>query len=326
MKNQDTARELLRRLAEQLDVTPGEAEAPKGRPLSAILAEILADAELGRSTTTQYLRSERCFAKFLGRETTTDDLTHDNLNCFLAWLTTERRLSGYAVKGYRRAICRIWNRASLNDECAPYNARKIKQPKCEPKRVRAWAPEQVAILLEACKPLSGTLNCGLPASIWLRALILVAYDTGLRPSDLRKLKWSDVDLARGTVILCQNKTGNMHTAAIGDESIKALRDIVLPARDSVFVLDKWGIRRWELILFEVAEPLGFRRDFGQALGTLRKTHATEIFREHGLEAAAQSLGHVGGSRTAKAHYVDSAAMHVPRLPRSLFAPSDASEN
>jgi integrase len=93
-----------------------------------------------------------------------------------------------------------------------------------------------------------------------------------------------------------------------------LERIKEPSRTLVFPLSKSGIRRLELILFKTAESLGFRRIRGQGLGTLRKSHATEIYKRDGESAAAESLGHVGGTRTVRQHYIDARSIKAGRLP------------
>jgi integrase len=82
----------------------------------------------------------------------------------------------------------------------------------------------------------------------------------------------------------------------------------------VFPLSKSGVRRIELILFETAAKLGFRRMRGQGLGCLRKSHATQVYTAEGESAAAESLGHVSGTRTVRRHYIDSRSIKSGRLP------------
>ncbi len=134
---------------------------------------------------------------------------------------------------------------------------------------------------------------------------------------MRRLCWSNIDLARRLVPIVQSKTGHPHTAQLSLEAVNALLAIRLDGVDRVFAAGKGGMRRWELRLFKHAKQYGFVRQSRQALGTLRKSHATEVCRLHGLNAAAESLGHVSGARIARAHYVQPDAMRPGSLPPPL---------
>jgi integrase len=173
----------------------------------------------------------------------------------------------------------------------------------------------VRILLKAASLVNGSLRCGLSARDMLTAWILVAYETGLRPGDIMMLKSTDIE---GNVIrIVQRKTGNVHCCSITNSTSVALSRLCTPKRQYLFGLPKSTRRKWELLLFQIAENLGLTRKYRQGLGTLRKTHATEVCRISDANAAALSLGHVSGSEIARKHYIQPDAMGLPKSPPKI---------
>ena len=281
--------------------------------LPEIVRQIARECDLERCTTAQYERAVRKFGDYLERTPTVSDLHIDSVNEFLAHLKDAGK-SGTTIRNYRVALTRVWNLAVERGFAQPYDPRRLRSPKIQRKPVRAWSLSQIKMLTDAAAMLPGTLQCGIPMGALLRAWVRVGYDTGLRPIDLRLLEWSAVDLAAGTIDIVQHKTSRPHNAKLSPAAVAALDAISSPSRSHVFPLSKGGMRRLELKLFDLARRLGFRRNRGQGLGTLRKSHATQIYEKEGEYAAAESLGHVGGTRTVRANYIDSRSIRQGRLP------------
>jgi integrase len=240
-------------------------------------------------------------------------LTFTQVNLFLVKLK-DSGITGTTISNYKRAIVRIWNAAVDAELCLPFNPRQLRTPRIQRRPVRSWSLSQVVMLSNAAAMTPGVLQCGILIADLLAAWIRFGYDTGLRPSDLRILRWSDLDITAGTATITQHKTHRPHVARFSAEASRRLLRIEDPARELVFPLTKGGMRRLELILYRYAAGLGFRRIKGQGLGTLRKTHATQIYESEGEHAAAESLGHVGGTRTVRTHYIDSRSLRSGRLP------------
>jgi integrase len=282
-----------------------------------LLNRLSVEVELEPCTLAQYGRALEKFGGYLGREAEVHDLTVDCVNQFLAALKA-KGLTGTTVRNYRVSLTRLWNFAVSEGLCPPFDIRKLRSPKIDRRPVRAWSSNQVSTLLESDSRVEGKLKMGLLRSDLLVAWIQVGYDTGLRPTDLRMLRWDDVDLESSRVIITQHKTHKPHTAVLSTDSIQSLLRIERPTRSRVFPLGKGGMRKLELLLFSTASLSGFRRSRGQGLGTLRKTHATAIYEAEGEHAAAESLGHVGGTRTVRASYIDSRSIRAGRLPPRLL--------
>ncbi len=280
--------------------------------LATIVDRVATECDLEQSTIAQYRRAESRFSAWLGYSSTDADLTIENLNGFIAAL--QKRISGTTARNYRVSITRIWNYLTEHHNLPEYNVRRLRKPKIDKKPVFAWSPEQVTALLKGAQDMLGRLRCGIEESDFMTAWIWIGYDTGIRPIDLRLLKWSDLQVSHGTLAITQHKTRNPHSALMSEQAKHWLDRIVLPSRQLVFPLTKGGMRRLELKLYKESVRHGFTRIKGQGIGTLRKTHATEVYITDGECAAAESLGHVGGVRTVRASYIDHRAVRRGRLP------------
>lgn len=90
------------------------------------------------------------------------------------------------------------------------------QEKIDPNRY--LRPEEVDKLLVAAKVTDRKWGK-------LTALILVAYHTGLRKSNVIRLRWADVDLVNRTATVLETKNGEPQVAALSRPSVEALEKI-----------------------------------------------------------------------------------------------------
>jgi integrase len=83
---------------------------------------------------------------------------------------------------------------------------------------RYFRPEEVDRLLTVAKVVD---------TKWKRlpALIVLAYHTGLRKTNLLQLRWRDVDLAAGTATVIKTKNGDPLVAALSKQAVEALKRI-----------------------------------------------------------------------------------------------------
>jgi len=278
--------------------------------LATLLSELVAERPVEAITEAQYDRSVRCFSAFLNRPATIADLRPELVNQWLA--TVAKTAAPRTVLGRKRGLTPIWNYASERQLAPAYETRRLRRVTVPHSIVEAWSVEQVDALFSAAKMLPGQTVCGIPASVLMTAVCSIAYETGVRPSDWRELTWDQVDFQRRFITLVQHKTGNTHVAAFSKVSERALKDLLTYGRNKVFPVGLASMRRWEKLLFQLADRhYGFARKAGQALGTLRKSHATDVYLSHGELAAALSLGHVSGTTVARRHYIDSSAKSDP---------------
>lgn len=283
--------------------------------LAKVVDQVATECDLEECTVAQYRLAEKKFSEWLGKQSTKEDLTLENLNGFIASIQKQNR-SGTTARNYRVSITRLWNYLTEFYGYPPYCVRRLRRPKIDDNPVVAWTSEQIKQLIKGSDDLIGRMRCGVYHADFIRAWILVGYDTGLRPSDLRRITWDQIDLASRRYHVVQHKTRNAHCGSIGDLAAVALEKIRDAFFDTglVFPLSKGGVRRIELQLYNEAEKYGFKRLRGQGIGTLRKSHATGVYSIDGENAAAESLGHVGGPRTVRKSYIDHRAVKKGRLP------------
>ena len=282
--------------------------------LSEDVENYCAFASIERITHQQYCRSVSCYSQHLGRDATRDDLREPPVNRWLADVAT--RLSAFTVLGRKRGLTPVWNWLAGQGLVPWYNARALRRTKVVYPPVQAWSVSQVRALLDGAAEVPGKLTCGVSGSDLMRAWVLVAYETGLRPSDLYRVTWDQ--LHDNKLGLVQHKTHYGHAAQLSDAAMAALRPLRDADSSTIFVLGKNSMRRWELKLFAAAADHGFTRRKGQSSGTLRKTHGTEVCRVEGLPTAAQSLGHVDGIRVARQSYCEADAIRPTKPPTALI--------
>lgn len=280
--------------------------------LTAAVDQIATECDLAKSTISQYRRAVTRFNEFFGSNAQSEDLTGPKLNEFVAFL--QLRINNTTAGNYRRALCRIWNFLTELEDKPSYEIRRLRRPKSVEQPVIAWTLSDLKLLLDGCEQFKGRhLKIGVCVRDYFRALLLTAYDTGLRPSDLFVIRWSQYDRQSRSITLIQHKTGKPHIAFLADETVAAI-DSIHGRRDGIFPLTWGGVRRWMERIFEHASRHGFVRVAGKNLGTLRKTNATEIYIVDGEAAAAESLGHASGTRIVRKSYIDHRARRLYSIP------------
>jgi integrase len=291
--------------------------------LENVVDQLATECDLADSTIAQYRRSVERFSEHLKLEAakkslyredaSIDDLTRENLNSFIA--KCQESLTNTTSGNYRRALCRLWNYLCETRKDFPsYEIKRLRRPKAEERPVVAWHCDEVPILLKAASELRGQLKVGIPAAKYFQAWIWTEYDTGLRPSDMQRVEFLQYSPKERCIVLTQHKTRKPHVVFLGDETVAAIEEIREPMRERIFPLTWGGLRKWADKLYILAGHHGFQKNPGQNLGTLRKTHATTIYIEHGDAAAAESLGHVSGTRIVRKHYIDHRARRRYSIP------------
>lgn len=103
--------------------------------------------------------------------------------------------------------------AATEWEYIPVNpARRIKAPKSAPGRVRYLQPTELRAALEA-------------APGWLRPIIALAATTGMRRSEILKLRWLDIDLNGGRLLLPQTKNGDGRIVYLNRLALQAIESL-----------------------------------------------------------------------------------------------------
>jgi integrase len=83
--------------------------------------------------------------------------------------------------------------------------RKVSKPKEARGRVRYLSDDERAILLSACQKHSNTA---------IYPVVVLALATGMRQGEVLNLRWGDVDIARGRIILHETKNGERRSVPL----------------------------------------------------------------------------------------------------------------
>lgn len=277
------------------------------------LNALTSERQLDHGTEANYRRAIRNYSTFLGHPALRADLTEAQVNAWLKHLETQYKPP--TVIGHKRGITVLWNWLASRNEVPHYNQNRMRRIRVPRKPPVAWSIQNVIALLKAAQQMPGKLRCGIKLSDLMTAWVSVAYETGMRPKDMMLLTFSSI--VQNRVFIVQHKTQQPHMCSLSKPTMDAIERLRREGTDAVFGIPKSTMRAHEVRLFELAKTFGFDRRKGQSVGTLSKTHGTEIAREHGLEAAAHSLGHISGTNIARDHYVQPDALAMPPAPPEI---------
>lgn len=132
------------------------------------------------------------------------------------------------------------------------------------------------------------------------AIVLLAYDTGLRWCDIKDLKFEDIDWKNGLVSIMQKKTKKPVTLPLSGKTMNAIADYILKERPKsdfreVFLTKKGlpkPLKRGFRILEKASRESGVDIIKRRKFHSLRRTYATEMSgADIPLETISQMLGH-----------------------------------
>jgi integrase len=137
----------------------------------------------------------------------------------------EAGYSGHTVNGCWRCFRAIFRRVGPPVTGNPFGLGIIdripamKAVKVQWKPPRRLSLETLARFYVACRHAQYPMRIGVPAPEWWRALIVVAYTTGLRRGDLFALTFDQIDFEAGELHVTAHKTGKydvfpLHPAAV----------------------------------------------------------------------------------------------------------------
>lgn len=105
-------------------------------------------------------------------------------------------------------------------EYIPVNpAQRVKAPKAAPGRVRYLQPGDLRVLIEA-------------APEWLRPIIALGVATGMRRSEILRLRWLDLDLNGKRAMLPQTKNGEGRIVYLNRLALDAVLSLPSQSRPS----------------------------------------------------------------------------------------------
>ena len=190
-------------------------------------------------------------------------------------------------------------------------------PWCKPPQAdiplpRIISPRELAAVYGACDVAKYPVARGViqPAD-WWRALIVLAYNTGLRRRTLFEMKWCHVDLNAKTARLPPHtlKSRRWHVIHLNRACIDHLAKITTTPGEHVF---QWphGGSLFDVTFRQIQREAGILEPFG--LHNLRKTLATILCAGESPQASQLALGHAGSDVTMK-HYVQATGIVAQAL-------------
>lgn len=269
----------------------------------------------GKSELTRhhYRVQIRHFHRYLRRAPTLADLTDDGVARFLSWFRKGR--SPATVNKARNCLLAMWRLAARKTLVAVW---PDVAPEPEPERVpRAWMPEELTKLFGACQLEEGEVG-GVPAAKWFRCIHLCMWDTAERVHAVMALRWSDVDLANGWVIVPAEARKGKHrdkAFSLHPDTVAALREIQEPRRELVF---PWPFDvsylyvRYKKLLRRAGLPTDRKSKFHR----MRKSAAS--YMEAAGGNATDFLDH--SSRDTTKAYLDPRICHRQQASSLLFRP------
>lgn len=232
-------------------------------------------------------------------------LSSDRVNKFLSVVPV-----GQTTKhNYRREAFTLWRFAFEQGftDVAPDRLRRIPPARFP---VKAWTVEAVQKLLDAAEadqtPISRRLKlrrCDL-----LPAWILVAFDSGLRFSDVLELRQSDI--RNGCVSVVARKTGKPTIRKLSDAAIEAVRKLPKSPDGTLF---KWALPRRRA--FKMWRSFLDGQGIEGSSKWLRRSGATAVEIKR-TGAATVFLGH-SAPHLARMHYIDQTQFGMPDGPPAL---------
>jgi integrase len=267
-------------------------------------------------TRVLYAYTIRNFGRFLGREPMLSDLTDMVVSRMLAWMA-DRGLSPYTVAKEHDQLLAIWRmgcRKRLVEEWPDVDRGRL------PVRIpKAWSRDDLAKLWAAIETLPGRLG-DVAARDWWKALHFVLWYSAERIEAIRRLRWADVDLESGWLIIpAEFRKGGQAEKALQlpPVAIAALEKIREPRRGLIF---PWPYSA-SYIYTKYAEILaaaGLSTDAKSKFHRMRKSSASH-FEANGGNATAL-LGH--SSRKVTMAYLDPRIVTQQQTSDLLFTPGE----
>lgn len=179
------------------------------------------------------------------------------------------------VNRYKSALQTALNMA-VNPWCWMEDnpARKIKNLKEPPGRDRFLSKEELATILSQCKASENP---------YLYSIVVIALSSGARREEIRTIKWSDVLMDEGKIILRKTKNKKSRTIHLAHHALLEIQKRYdAKSKIDVFVFPSPG---------DPAKPIDFRRAWRTAL----KRSEIKDFRFHDLRHTAASYLAMNGA-------------------------------
>lgn len=190
--------------------------------------------------------------------------------------------------------------------------RKISREKESRERTRFLTSEERQKLLKACKESDNP---------FLLTFVVLLLSTGARYNEIRKLKYTDVDLAKGSIIIRESKNGDVRSIPIRGLALELLKKIISNQASLGYIFPSNDKRK----------PLDLRRSLRTAIkrASLKNFRPHDCRHSYATEMLAQGLslgeiGHLLGHRSVSvtkryAHLIESRSIDaVSKMTEEIF--------
>ena len=267
---------------------------------------------LSESTYKNYARNVRLFLEFCDRSI--EELDESDVRRFLEHLILKKKLAPRSVNNYSSSI-RFFFAVGLNRYMNYLQVPLMKIPKDLPKLLTR---EEISILLDICHNKKH------------KALLLLAYGSGLRASEIVKLRISDIDSKEMRVFIKRGKSNRDHYSVLSQTTLDALRDYfrdyrpnspdrwLFPGTKNVGHMTKAGVAfAFNLIL----ERTGIEKEV--STHSLRHSFATHLIEDGAdLIKVKEMLGHLRINSTLVYAHIANAAKGITSPADKMGTPHD----
>jgi integrase/recombinase XerD len=161
---------------------------------------------LSKSTEKEYLKYAQIFLRWAQKPA--EEMDEEHIRQFLNYLINERQLSASAINAHNSAL-RFLYAVTLNRNL---NYRQIPRLKQIRRLPGILTKEEVGRIFEVCSNLKH------------RAILMTIYGSGLRLSEISKLKISDIDSKAMRIFINQGKGGKDRYSILSQTNLSVLRD------------------------------------------------------------------------------------------------------
>jgi site-specific recombinase XerD len=249
-----------------------------------ILCKLKKDLELrGRSSTTikDYMTKVDLYQTYYGKAA--DDLGVEEINEYLHYLLTEKKRSASTVNTYNSAFRFLYG-VTLD---VTLNYKKLVRVPQTRRLPQLFTREEIVLII------------GSAGNLCHRAMLMLAYGSGLRLSEITGLKVSDIESEQHRILVRHGKGNRDRYAMLPQSTLDALREYWLSCRprprDWLFESPSTGGQYHTRTLqdgFKSALRKSGVKKYG-TIHTLRHCFATHLYEEgHNLLALKKLLGHV----------------------------------
>lgn len=185
----------------------GEKEAEASRPtLARLWSEYMAQRPPSRSLACDDGRFRKHIAPPLGEKVPADLVTLDADRLRVKLRKTHSPQTVKHVLALLKRIIRFGVQAGLIDPPSPRKF-SVKMPSFDNTKTETLSDAQLAALLQAAAE---------DSNVQAGALVRLALASGMRRSEMLRLKWQDIDLDSGFITLPRTKTGKVQKVALNN--------------------------------------------------------------------------------------------------------------